>query len=180
MEVGLSGLFNEFTAWIIPMVILLIICTGLWKKVKIYEIFVDGAREGFNVAIRIIPYLVAILCAIAAFRASGAMEFISAAISPITAAIGMPAETVPLALVRPLSGSGALGLMSDLITNYGPDSFIGRLASTMMGSTETTFYVLAVYFGAVGIRKARYAVAAGLLADVAGILASVFICNLLF
>jgi spore maturation protein B len=108
------------------------------------------------------------------------MEILSKIISPVTKLIGMPAETVPLALVRPLSGSGALGLMSDLITTYGADSFIGRLASTIMGSTETTFYVLAVYFGSVGIRKIRHSLAAGLIADLAGILAAVFICNLVF
>ena len=177
---GVAGVFQEISSWVIPVVILVIISGGLWKKVKVYEVFVDGAKDGFNVAIRIIPYLVAILCAIAAFRASGAMEFLSALISPVTGLIGMPAETVPLAIVRPLSGSGALGMMSDLVATHGADSFIGRLASTMMGSTETTFYVLAVYFGAVGIRRARHAVAAGLIADLAGVLAAVFICNLVF
>lgn len=177
---GISSAFAEISNWIVPLIILLIITTGMVKKVKIYESFVEGAKEGFNVAIRIIPYLVAILTAIAAFRYSGALDILTTIISPITNLIGMPAETVPLALIRPLSGSGALGVMSDLITTHGADSFIGRVASTMMGSTETTFYVLAVYFGSVGIRRARHAVAAGLIADVAGILSAVFICNLLF
>ena len=180
MDNGITTIFREFSNWIIPVAILVFISAGLWKKVKIYEVFIDGAKDGFNVAVRIIPYLVAILCAIAAFRASGAMEILASLISPVTNLIGMPAETVPLAIVRPLSGSGALGLMSDLVTAHGPDSFIGRLASTMMGSTETTFYVLAVYFGSVGIRKARHAVAAGLIADLSGIIAAVFICNMVF
>ena len=180
MENGIGAVFKEFSDWVIPLVILVIVSLGLIRRVKIYEVFVDGAKEGFNVAIRIIPYLVAILVAIAAFRASGAMNILSALLSPITGLIGMPAETIPLALVRPLSGSGALGLMSELISTHGPDSFIGRLASTMMGSTETTFYILAVYFGSVGLRKSRHAIAAGLIADAAGILAAVFICNLVF
>lgn len=180
MEYGLGAVIREMSSFVIPLVILLIITAGLIKRVKVYEAFVQGAKEGFEIAVRIIPYLVAILCAIAAFRYSGSMEILSKILSPITNLIGMPAETVPLAIVRPLSGSGALGLMSDLLNTYGPDSFIGRLASTMMGSTETTFYVLAVYFGSVGVRKARHALAAGLIADVAGILAAVFICNLVF
>ena len=177
---GISSIFSEVSNWIVPLIILLIITAGMTKKVKIYESFIEGAKEGFNVAIRIIPYLVAILTAIAAFRSSGALNILTTIFSPITNLIGMPAETVPLALVRPLSGSGALGLMSDLITQHGPDSFIGRLASTMMGSTETTFYVLAVYFGSVGIRRARHAVAAGLIADAAGIIAAVLVCRLFF
>jgi len=180
MGTGFSNAFTEFSNWIIPLAILIIFFAGWWKKVKVYEAFIEGAKDGFNTAIRIIPYLVAILCAIAAFRASTAMDYLAKFISPLTNLIGMPAETVPLALVRPLSGSGALGLMSDLITKYGPDSFIGRLAATIMGSTETTFYILAVYFGSVGIRKARHSVAAGLIADAAGILAAVFICNLIY
>jgi spore maturation protein B len=180
MEKGISAIFQELSNWVIPLIVLLIVAVGIIRRIKVYEIFVEGAKEGFNVAIRIIPYLVAILCAISVFRSSGAMEILSKIISPVTKLIGMPAETVPLALVRPLSGSGALGLMSDLITTYGADSFIGRLASTIMGSTETTFYVLAVYFGSVGIRKIRHSLAAGLIADLAGILAAVFICNLVF
>lgn len=180
MESGIGAIFKEFSDWVIPIVILTIVAGGMFKRVKVYEAFIAGAKEGFNVAVRIIPYLVAILAAIAVFRASGAMEILTMALSPVTELIGMPAETVPLALVRPLSGSGALGVMTELITVHGPDSFIGRLASTMMGSTETTFYVLAVYFGAVGVRKNRHAVAAGLIADAVGILAAVLICNAVF
>ena len=177
---GIGAIFSEMSNWVIPGAILVIIAVGMWRKVRIYEAFVEGAKDGFNVAVRIIPYLVAILCAIAAFRSSGALEGLTAALSPVTNLIGMPAETVPLALIRPLSGSGALGVMSELITVHGADSFIGRMASTMMGSTETTFYVLAVYFGAVNIKKTRHAVPAGLVADVFGILAALFICKVVF
>jgi spore maturation protein B len=164
----------------IPTIVLFIIVYGAIKKVKIYEAFVEGAKEGFNVGVRIIPYLVAMLVAIGIFRASGAMEILASFISPITRLIGMPAEVLPMAIVRPLSGSGALGMMSEIIKSHGPDSLIGRMVSVMMGSTETTFYVLAVYFGSVGISKARQAVSAGIVADVVAILMSVWITNLIF
>jgi spore maturation protein B len=164
----------------IPLILFLIIGFGFFKKVKIYESFVEGARGGFEVAIKIIPFLVAILVAIGMFRASGAMDYFVQIISPFTNLIGMPAEALPVALMRPLSGSGSLGLATEIMKTHGPDSFLGRLVSTMYGSTETTFYVLAVYFGAVGIKKTRHAVPAGLLADAAGLLAALFICKLIF
>ncbi len=164
----------------IPLILFLIIGFGFFKKVKIYEAFVEGAKGGFEVAIKIIPFLVAILVAIGMFRASGAMDFFVKIISPLTNLIGMPAEALPVALMRPLSGSGSLGLVTEIMKTHGPDSFLGRLVSTMYGSTETTFYVLAVYFGSVGIKKTRHAVAAGLLADAAGLLAALFICKLIF
>jgi spore maturation protein SpmA len=164
----------------IPMLIFVFIGYGAIKKVKIYEVFVEGAKEGFDVAIRIIPYLVAMLVAIGIFRAGGAMEILIYALTPVTNLIGMPAEALPMAIMRPLSGSGSLGIMAEIIATHGPDSFIGILVSTFFGSTETTFYVLAVYFGAVNIHKTRHALAAGLLADVAGIIGAVFIVNLLF
>lgn len=152
----------------------------LVKKVKVYEVFCEGAKEGFTTAIRIIPFLVAMLVAIGIFRSSGCIDIMMRVLDPVFSAIGMPGEVLPMAIMRPLSGGGATGIMNDLMLTYGPDSLIGRIASTMMGSTETTFYVLAVYFGAVSIRKTRHAVAAGLLADVAGLLTSVWICNLVF
>ncbi len=157
-----------------------IVTAAILRRVKIYEVFVEGAKEGFQVGVRIIPYLVAILCAVAFFRASGAMDLLTTLLRPVTDLLGMPAEALPMALVRPLSGSGALGVMSEIIKTHGADSFIGRVVSTMMGSTETTFYVLAVYFGSVGITKVRHALWAGLIADAAGLLASVWICRLLF
>jgi len=164
----------------IPLIIFSIVVIGAIKKVKVYEQFVDGAKEGFNVAVRIIPYLVAMLVAIGMFRASGAMDILTTIISPVTSAIGFPSELVPLAIIRNLSGSGSLGLMTDLVKTHGPDSFIGRLASVMMGSHETTFYVLAVYFGSVGVNKVRHAPLAGIFADVVSVIASVFLIRLLF
>ncbi|MFQ5708683.1 MAG: spore maturation protein [bacterium] len=180
----MSDLFRQLMKTIsdlaIPLILFLVVGYGFFKKVKIYESFVDGAKGGFEVAIKIIPYLVAILVAIGMFRASGAMDYFVAIIAPVTKLIGMPAEALPVALLRPLSGSGTLGLVTELMKTHGPDSFIGRLVSTMYGSTETTFYVLAVYFGSVGIKKTRHAVPAGLLADAAGLLAALFICRLVF
>jgi spore maturation protein B len=164
----------------IPLMFLLFLGWGIIKKVKVYEVFVEGAKDGFNVAIRIIPYLVAMLAAIGIFRASGAMELLTTVLAPVTALIGMPPETLPMALMRPLSGSGSLGIMTELMKVHGPDSLIGILASTMYGSSETTFYVLAVYFGAVGIKNTRHAVPVGIIADAAGMLAAVWIVTLLF
>ena len=149
-------------------------------KVKVYESFVEGAKDGFNVAVRIIPYLVAILVAIGMFRASGAIELLATWLSPVLSIIGMPVDALPLAIVKPLSGNGSFAIMSHIVESNPKDSYIGWLAATMTGSTETTFYVLAVYFGAVGIYKTRHAVPAGLIADVTGILASLFICQILF
>jgi spore maturation protein B len=164
----------------IPFVILLFLGWGVAKRVKVYEVFVDGARDGFNVALKIIPYLVAMLVAIGIFRASGALDLLTVVLAPVTNLIGMPPEVLPMALLRPLSGSGSLGLMTELMTTHGPDSLIGIMASTMYGSSETTFYVLAVYFGTVSVRNTRHAVPVGLIADAAGMLTAVWIVNLLF
>jgi spore maturation protein B len=174
------AILEVISVWAIPMLLLIIPLMGLIRKVKVYELFVEGAKEGFQVATRIIPFLVAILVAIGMFRASGAMDYFVAALSPLTNLVGMPAEVLPVALMRPLSGSGSLGLVTELLKTHGPDSFIGRLASTMYGSTETTFYVLAVYFGSVSISKTRHALPAGLIADCFGLLAAVLICRLVF
>jgi len=169
-----------FSIWLIPVLIFTILILAWRNKVKVYEAFIDGAKEGFSVAIKIIPYLVAVLVAIGMFRASGAMDIFVALFSPITNLIGMPAETLPVALMRPLSGSGALGLVTELMKQHGPDSFIGRVASTMWGSTETTFYVVAVYFGSVGVRRVRHSIAAGLVGDAVGLIMAVIICRLVF
>ena len=164
----------------IPLILLVFLGWGIMKKVKVYEVFVEGAKDGFQVAVRIIPYLVAMLVAIGIFRASGAMEVLSTILAPATNLIGMPAEALPMALLRPLSGSGSLGLMTELMKVHGPDSFLGVLVSTMYGSTETTFYVLAVYFGSVNIKNTRHALPAGLIADIFGMLAALFITKILF
>jgi spore maturation protein SpmA len=173
---------KAISPWVIPSLMILMLGFGYIKKVPVYEAFVEGAKEGFDVAVRIIPYLVAILVAVGMFRSSGAMGYLVDAIGSLTSKVGMPAEALPMALLRPLSGSGAYGLMASIIQdpNIGPDSYTGLLVSTLQGSTETTFYVLAVYFGAVRIRRVRHALAAALTADLAGIIAAVFICSILF
>jgi spore maturation protein B len=174
------SVINFIAVITIPLMIAVFLGWGFAKKVRVYEVFVEGAKEGFSTAVRIIPYLVAMLFAIGIFRASGAMDVLVAIVSPITSLIGMPAETLPMALMRPLSGSGSLGIMTELMKAHGPDSFIGVLSSTMFGSSETTFYVLAVYFGSVSIKNTRHAVPVGLLADLAGMIGAVFICRILF
>ena len=159
------------------------IIAGMRKKINVYDTFIEGAKEGFQTAVRIIPYLVAILVAIGVFRASGAMDFLIDGIAWLVALVGGDTEFVgalPTALMKPLSGSGARGLMVDAMTTYGADSFVGRLACLFQGATDTTFYILAVYFGSVGIRKTRHAVTCGLLADLAGIISAIFICYLFF
>jgi spore maturation protein B len=173
-------IINLVSILAIPLVMLVFLGWGIVRGVKVYEVFVEGAKDGFQVAIRIIPYLVAMLVAIGIFRASGAMDVLIAILSPVTNLIGMPAETLPMALMRPLSGSGSLGIMTELMKVHGPDSFIGILASTMYGSSVTTFYVLAVYFGSVSVKNTRYAVPAGLIADAFGMLGAVLICRILF
>ena len=168
--------------WIIPTLTAAILVFGMRKKVPVYESFIDGAKEGIQVAFKIIPYLVAILCAIGLLRASGALDILIYLFSFITEPLGFPAEALPMAFLRPLSGSGAYGIVADVLNNpqYGPDSFVGYLVSTIQGSTETTFYVLAVYFGAVQVKRFRHAIAAGILADIAGIAAATFIVHRLY
>ncbi|HEX6923497.1 MAG TPA: spore maturation protein [Bacillales bacterium] len=171
---------TTLSIWLIPVLIGFVLVYGTMKKVPTYETFVEGGKEGFKTAVQIIPYLVGMLVAIQVFRASGAMAFFVGLLEPALEAIGFPAQVVPLALLRPISGTGALGMTTDLIREYGPDSFIGRLASTMQGSTDTTLYVLTVYFGAVGIRKMGDAMKVGLLADLVGIVAAFVIVSLVF
>jgi spore maturation protein B len=174
------AVINFIAILAIPLMIATFLGWGFFKKVRVYEVFVEGAKDGFHTAIRIIPYLVAMLFAIGIFRASGAMDVLISIITPLTNLIGMPPDALPMALMRPLSGSGSLGIMTELMKVHGPDSFIGVLASTLYGSSETTFYILAVYFGSVNIKNTRHAVPVGLLADLAGMLAAVFICRILF
>ncbi len=168
--------------WIIPFLVAGFLGFGVIRRVPVYEVFVEGAKEGFRVAIRIIPYLVAILVAVGMLRASGAMEAMVSGLGGITGKVGMPAEALPMALLRPLSGSGAYGVLASIINDpgIGPDSYTGYLVSTLQGSTETTFYVLAIYFGAVQVRRIRHALAAGLTADLVGIMAAVAACTYLY
>ncbi|MDH5471862.1 MAG: spore maturation protein [Gammaproteobacteria bacterium] len=167
---------HHYTALIIPLLILFIVSHGLYKKLAVYEEFVDGAKEGFTTAVRIIPYLVAILFAIAMFRASGAMESLINLIEPVFVFFGIPPETLPMAIIRPMTGSGSVAVLADLIETHGDDSLIVKIAATMFGSTETTFYVLAVYFGSINIKKTGYALQAGLIADLVGFIAAVSVC----
>jgi spore maturation protein SpmB len=180
---GLTVAFGKtLSPWILPVLMAGFLVFGAARRVHVYEVFVEGAKEGFQVAIKIIPYLVAILAAVGMLRASGAMEAMVTALGPWTARLGLPAEALPMALVRPLSGSGAFAVLASIINDpaIGPDSYTGLLVSTLQGCTETTFYVLAVYFGAVQVRRIRYSLAAGLAADLAGILGSVAACRYLF
>lgn len=178
---NVAGFFNQdfLSHWLMPALILLIIAYGVGRGVKVYEAVTEGAKQGFGIAISVIPFLVAILVAIGMFRASGAMDVIANILNPITSFIQLPAEVLPMALIRPLSGGGAFGIMSELIEKA-PDSYSAFVASTMMGSTETTFYVLAVYFGAVGITSIRHALVAALLADATGLIAACFLSSIFF
>ena len=176
----MTNLLNIISLWALPVIIIGILTFGLIKKIPVYEVFTEGAKDGFQVAIKIIPYLVAIIVGISMLRASGAIEMIANVLAPVLNVFNVPADTLPLMFVRSLSGSGALGIFSDIANNLGPDSYATKLAAVMLGSSETTFYVLAVYFGAVGITKIRYALIIGLLADLIGIIAAISVCNWLF
>lgn len=173
---------KALSPWMVPVLTMLLLGFGWVRGVPIYEAFIDGAKEGFELAVKIIPYLVAILTAVGMFRASGAMDAMVGLLGPLTNLVGLPPEALPMALLRPMSGSGAYGVMVGIMETpgLGPDSFVGLLVSTMQGSTETTFYVLAVYFGAVQVKRYRHTLAAALTADVVGMSAAVFICHWLF
>ena len=171
---------NLISYFVIPLMLVGFPLYGLYKRVPVYESFVEGAKEGFQVAVRIIPYLVAILFAVAMFRASGAMDALARFLSPVLEPLGFPAEVLPMAIIRPLTGSGSAAIVVDMINRYGEDSIFVKMAAVMFGSTETTFYVIAVYFGAVNIRKTRHAVPAGLLADAAAMIIAVWTVRLLF
>ena len=174
------SIMNAISLWALPVILLVILTMGLIKKVPLYETFTDGAKEGFKVSVNIIPYLVAIIVAISMFRASGIIEMIGEALQPFLAHFNVPADTIPIMLVRSLSGSAALGVFSDIANTLGPDDYATKLSAVMVGSSETTFYVLAVYFGAVGISKLRYALLVGLLADFIGIVSAILVCNMMF
>lgn len=174
------AIISLISVWMIPLMIVFILIYGTIKKVQTYEAFVEGGKEGIEISFSIIPFLVGMLVAITVFRASGALEFVMDLLKPVLNMAGIPAEIVPLAFIRPISGTAALGMTTDLIATHGPDSFIGRLASVMQGSTDTTLYILTVYFGAVGVKKMGDALKVGLLADLIGIIASIVVVSLLF
>jgi spore maturation protein B len=176
----MTDFLRTVSTWAIPFFLVAVPLYGAFRKVKVYESFVEGAKGGVQTAVRIIPYLVAMLVAVGMLRAAGAIDMMANMLSPLLNLLRFPVEVLPLAIMRPLSGSGSLGIVTELVSAHGPDSFIGRLAASIYGSTETTFYVLAVYFGAVGIRKTRHAVIAGLTSDVAGLVAAVIVCHFVF
>lgn len=171
---------ETLSTWAIPVVIAIVALYAICKKAPVYSLFTEGAKEGFSTAVMIIPYLVAMLCAIGMFRASGAMDWLCSILEPITSLIGCPSEILPQAIMRSFSGGASEGLLADLLAQYGTQSQIGRIASVAQGSTETTFYIIAVYFGSVGVSNARHSVAAGLLGDLGSLLASIFIVNIMW
>lgn len=170
---------DQISLLTIPLLFFLIVGYAMIRRVKVYESFIEGGKEGFGIFIKILPYIVAILVAIGMFRVSGGLDFLSELLAPWTLKLGLPAEVLPVALMKPLSGSGSLGLVAEIVQAE-PDSFSARVASTMFGSTDTTFYIIALYFGSVGVKKVRHAMLAGLIADAAGILAAIWVCHAVF
>lgn len=166
--------------WFIPGIILLVLVMATWKRVPAYEVFVEGSKEGIQIAISLLPFLLGMMVSIAIFQASGAMEAILKIFEPFMHAVGVPEEILPLAFIRPISGTAALSMTTELIRTFGPDSLIGQLASTMQGSTDTTLYIITVYFGAVGIKRMGDALKVGLLADLVGIIAAIVVVFILF
>jgi spore maturation protein B len=173
-------LIKYLTAYAIPAVFIIILVLGLYRGINVFDTFVEGAKLGITTTFRIIPPLVGLMVSIGVFRSSGALDLIVHGLKPAAKVLGIPAELLPLALLRPVSGSASLAMMTDILKEFGADSAIGRMASTMMGSTETTFYTITVYFGAVGVKDIRYTLAAALIADAVCIVCSVWICILLF
>jgi spore maturation protein SpmA len=180
-EIGVGGALKSIASgWLLPLFVAGLLLIGVSAGINAYDSMIAGAREGLEVAVKIVPYLVAILAAVAMFRASGALDAVIEILNPYTRAVGVPAEVLPMALLRPLSGSGAFGVMAETLTTYGPDTFIGYLTSTLMGSTETTFYVIALYLGAAGVVNGRHALAACLLGDLGGFVGAVLACHWFF
>lgn len=173
-------MINLLSLYALPLIIVTILTIGIVKKVPIYEEFTEGATDGFSVAVNIIPYLVAIIVGISMFRASGAMDSIATFLAPLLTKFSIPVDSIPIMITRSLSGSATLGLFTEIAHKLGPDAYATKLCAVIVGSSETTFYVLSVYFGSIGIKKFRYALLVGLLADFIGIIAAVFVCSWLF
>jgi spore maturation protein B len=177
----MKDLVNAASSWIVPLLILGVpLYAYAARRIRVYESFIEGAKEGFQIGVRIMPYLVAVLVAVGMFRASGAMDWLVWMLQPVVAWTGFPTEALPSSLMRSLSGSAAFAMSSEIFKVHGPDSFLGRLVSVIQGSTETTFYIMAVYFGAITVRKTRYTLAASLITDFSGIVAAYVICRILF
>ena len=175
-----KSLVEIISSWFIPIIVLSSLFCGLLKKIPVYEVFVDGAKDGFKTAFSIAPYLLAIIVAVSMLRASGAFELAQQSFAGILSYFNVPVDILPVMIVRSLSGSAVLGLFSDIASQFGPDSYVAKLAAIMVGSSETTFYVLAVYFGSVGIKKFRHALLAGVFADIIGIVTAIAVANWLF
>ena len=173
-------MINLLSLYALPFIIVLILTVAIFKKVPVYEEFTEGAKDGFKVAVNIIPYLVAIIVGISMFRASGAMDSVAGMLAPILNKFSVPADSLPIMITRSLSGSATLGLFTDIANKFGPDAYVTKLCAVIVGSSETTFYVLSVYFGSIGIKKFRYAIAVGLLADIIGIIGAVLVCSWIF
>lgn len=171
---------DAVSRWAIPLIFAGILIYGLIRKIDVYSVFLDGAKEGMEIAVKVLPYVVSIFVALGIFRDSGAMALLARGLAPVLHPLGVPADVLPLMLIRPLSGAGAMAITAELLRHNGPDSYVGRLASTLQGSTDTTFYILSVYFGAVGIRRIRHALVVGLLADVLGFVLAVAFVRLVF
>lgn len=176
----IKTIIDTISLWIIPLMILTALTWGIIKKVPVYETFIDGAKDGLKVSFEIVPYLIAIIVAVSMLRASGAIEIAQHLFSGILDWLKIPADVLPVMLIRSLSGSAVLGMFSDIANQFGPDSYASKLTAIMVGSSETTFYVLAVYFGSVGIKKFRHALLAGIFADIIGIIAAVAVARWLF
>lgn len=176
----LTSIITIFSNWVTPVFLFVVLAHALVKRVNVFAAFIEGAKEGFITSVKLLPYILAIFLAMGIFRESGALQVMINILKPVLNFFGIPGEVLPIMLVRPLSGTASLGLTGEVIEKFGPDSFIGRLASSIFGSSETTLYVLAVYFAAVGIKKARYSVTVGLLADLAGYIGAIFICYQVF
>jgi len=168
---------KQLSSYVIPLIFVLVLTIGMYKKLKIYDIFVENAKEGINTVLRILPSLVGLMVAISVFRASGALDLIIYAVEPISNFLGIPKQVLPLAFMRPLSGSASIAMVSDMLKIYGSDSVIGRTASTMMGSTETIFFTLTVYYGSVGIKNTRFTLIAALIAEFVSVMVSVWACK---
>ena len=171
---------NTVGSWFIPVFLLSVFLHGSYKKVPLYDTFIEGAKEGFTLAVKLLPYVVGIYVAVCLFENSGAMDILLYPLRPVLTFLGVPKEVVPLVVVRPLSGPAALGITANLIETFGPESYIGRLASVIDGSTDTTLYILAVYFASVGVKKPRYSLPVGLTADFAGFITAVLVCQMVF
>ncbi len=176
----MANIIDIISSFAIPAFIFIVLVYGHLCGVNVYDSFVEGAKEGFVTAVKVLPYMVAMFVAIGIFRASGAMDILVSVISPFIELVGIPAEILPLVIMRPMSGIASMGILAELFKVYGPDSFIGRVASTAMGSTETVFYTLSIYFGSIGIKRIRYTLWAALLADMVGFIASVVVCSIVF